>query len=81
METYNLKTENGNVAISSLSDELLKSLQRKMTYGFLPFKEEFNGAEYGFVVKCDNQEILCLKQQTIDCDQETAYKLITLHNY
>ena len=81
MKIFNLKTENGDIAITSLSEKLLKILQTKMTYGFMPFKKDFNGAKYGFVVKCDGKEIPCIKQQPIDYNQETALKLISLHNY
>lgn len=74
-----LNTEYGEIQVLDITDELFKTLQERLTYGFVRFKESFNGSDYGFVVRCGVEEIPCLKQQPVDMDKETAMRVLNLH--
>ncbi|MBR1433718.1 MAG: hypothetical protein IJ584_01250 [Bacteroidales bacterium] len=74
-----IHTEYGDVEIKDLSHDMLKELQKRLPYGFWPFNEEFQGARYGFVVRCGADEIPLLKQQPVECDKERAMLLINVH--
>lgn len=77
--SYKLNTASGIITITDLSEELLKEIQSYMTYGFMPFGQVVNGAKYGYVVKCGDDEIPCLKQQPADFPKDTAIKLLNIH--
>ncbi len=72
--SYEINTASGIIAITDLSDDLLKIIQSYMTYGFMPLGQDVNGAKYGYVVKCGDDEIPCLKQQPADYPKDTAIK-------
>ena len=74
-----IHTEFGDVEIKGLSPDMLKELQQRLPYGFWSFDEEFQGARYGFVVRCGADEIPLLKQQPVECDKERAMMLINIH--
>lgn len=77
MKTIN--TAYGDVEIKDLTPDMLSELQERLPYGFYPFNQEFNGARYGFVVRCGAEEIPLLKQQPVECPQDWAYKMIEVH--
>ena len=77
--SYELNTASGVIKIADLSDDMLKGIQSYMTYGFMPLGQEVNGAKYGYVVKCGEDEIPCLKQQPADYPKETAIKILNIH--
>lgn len=74
-----IHTEHGDVEIKDLTPDILLELQKRLPYGFFPFNQEYNGARYGFVVKCDTDEIPLLKQQPVECSQDWAYRMIEIH--
>lgn len=80
MEARTLKTKFGDIQIIDLNDSLLHKLQSRLTYGFYSFGEDYNGARYGFVVRCGDKEIPCLKQQPVDGSKEFAYRLFSIHS-
>ena len=45
----------------------------------MPLGQDVNGAKYGYVVKCGDDEIPCLKQQPADYPKDTAIKVLNIH--
>ena len=80
METQTLNTKYGAIRIIGPDESLLKELQKRLTYGFFPLGQEFNDFHYGFVVRCGDEEIPCLKQQPADASQEIAHRLFSIHS-
>lgn len=74
-----IRTTKGEIELVAPSKELLQALQKQMKFGICPFQEEFQGAKYGFVVQCDDEEILCLKQQPVEAPQDIAAKMLYFH--
>lgn len=74
-----IHTAKGEIELVAPSKELLQTLQKQMTYGVCPLKEVFQGAKYGLVVKCDDKELLCLKQQPAEVPQDIAAKMLYIH--
>ena len=79
MATQLIQTKHGDILLKDLSDELLRVLQNRLTYGFYPYEKDFNGYRYGFVVNCGTEEIYCIKQQPVEMPKDTAYSLVSLH--
>lgn len=75
-----IKTPRGLIEISKVSEEKLKRIQSLLTYGVLPLSETFRGANYGIVMKCGEQEVLCLKQQPKEMEKSRAYNLLGSHS-
>lgn len=75
-----LHTQSGLIEISEANESLLKEIQSLLPYGFYPFAKPINGCQFGFVVKCESKELLCIKQQPIEVDEKTAFNLINLHH-
>ena len=80
MDIKTINTQYGSISVSDLDKSLLKELQARLTYGFYPFGKEFQGSRYGFVVRCGEKEIPCLKQQTVDTSKDMAEQLFTIHS-
>ena len=80
MEIRTLNTRYGDIRISEPDESLLKEMQTRLKYGFFPLGQEFRGARYGFVVRCGDEEIPCLKQQPADAPQEMANRLFSIHS-
>ena len=74
-----VNTKMGQIEILEPTDSLLKEIQSILPFGFLPFKESFNGYKFGFVIKCDSDEMRCLKQQPVEVEEKVAHKLILFH--
>lgn len=74
-----VNTKMGQIELIEPSDTILKEIQSILPFGFFPFNESLNGYKYGFVIKCDSDELKCLKQQPIEVEENVAYKLIQIH--
>lgn len=74
-----VNTKMGQIEILEPTDPLLKEIQSILPFGFLPFNESFNGYRFGFVIKCDSDEMKCLKQQPAEVEEKVAHKLILIH--
>ncbi len=61
-----IQTTKGSIDIQIPDTATLKRLQNLLTYGIMPFKQTFNGADFGIVMQCGEQEVYCLKQQPLD---------------
>lgn len=74
-----VNTKMGQIEILEPTDSLLKEIQSILPFGFFPFNESFNGYKFGFVIKCDSDEMRCLKQQPVEVEEKVAHKLILFH--
>lgn len=75
-----MDTQFGQIEILPPEASMIKEIQRILPYGFYPFNQEINGYNFGFVIKCDSEEMKCLKQQPVEVSEEIAHKLILLHH-
>ncbi len=75
-----VNTKAGPIEILDPSESFLKEIQSILPFGCFPLEKAFNGYRFGFVVKCDSDELKCLKQQPIEVDEKIANKLIHLHH-
>ena len=64
-----VNTKMGQIEILEPTDSLLKEIQSILPFGFFPFNESFNGCKFGFVIKCDSDELWCLKQQPVEVEE------------
>jgi hypothetical protein len=74
-----VNTKMGQIKILEPSKSVLKEIQSILPFGFFPFKESLNGYKFGFVIKCDSEELKCIKQQPVEVEEKVAQKLILLH--
>ena len=75
-----VNTKSGQIEIIEPTHSILKEIQSILPFGFYPFEVPFNGYRFGFVVKCDSNELKCLKQQPVEVEEKVAHKLILLHH-
>ena len=75
-----MDTQFGQIEIISPEASLIKEIQGILPYGFYPFNQEFKGYKYGFVIKCDSDEMKCIKQQPVEASEEVAHRLILIHH-
>ena len=80
MDIKTLNTQYGSINIYDPDKSLLKELQERLTYGFYPLGQEFQGCRYGFVVRCGDNEIPCIKLQPADMSKDMAEHLFTIHS-
>lgn len=76
-----INTPNGPIEIITTTPEILSTLQSLTPFGIDHLKEPFNGAHYGFVMAKGGQEVMCLKQQSVERSREEAETLFQLHHY
>lgn len=70
-----IQTTKGSLEIRKTDTTTLKKLQNILTFGVLPLEETFNGADFGFVMQCGEQEVFCLKLQPLEMEREQAEQL------
>lgn len=75
-----MNTKFGQIEIISPDDLFLKEIQGVLPYGFYPLNQEINGYKYGFVVKCESDEMKCIKQQPVEYSEDVAHKLLLIHH-
>lgn len=75
-----ISTKMGQIEILEPSESFLKEIQSILPFGFFPFKESFNGYKFGFVIKCDSDELKCLKLQPVEVEEKVAHQLIHFHH-
>jgi hypothetical protein len=63
-----VNTKMGQIKILEPSKSVLKEIQSILPFGFFPFKESLNGYKFGFVIKCDSEELKCIKQQPVEVE-------------
>ena len=76
-----IQTRKGSIDIQKPNTATLKRLQNLLTYGLMPLKETFNGADFGIVMQCGEQEVYCLKQQPLEVERKQAEQLFQLQHF
>lgn len=76
-----IQTTKGSINIQRPDATTLKQLQKLLTFGILPFKQTFHGADFGVVMQCGEQELYCLKQQPIEREKEQAHQIFQLQHF
>ena len=74
-----VNTKSGQIEIIEPTHSIIKEIQSILPFGFYPFEETFNGYKFGFVVKCDSEELKCIKQQPVEVEEKVAHRLIHFH--
>ena len=77
----NIETPKGSVQILEPSVEMQRSIRDLMPFGAIQFSEPQNGARYGLVMQCEEQEVLCIKQQPVELDQQGAEKWMQIQHW
>lgn len=75
-----IKTKRGDIAIQKPDTNTLERLQNLLTFGVLPLKQTFNGADFGIVMQSGEKEVYCLKQQPLEVEQAQAHQLFQLQH-
>ncbi|TZF83912.1 hypothetical protein FW774_10670 [Pedobacter sp. BS3] len=81
IKNMEIQTKKGSIDIHKPDTATLKQLQNILTYGVMPFKQTFNGADFGVVMQCGEQEVYCLKQQPLEVERKQAEQLFQLQHF
>ena len=76
-----IQTTKGSVEIQKPDTTTFKRLRNLLTYGVMQFEQTFNGADFGFVMQCGEQEVYCLKQQPLEVERKQAEQLFQLQHF
>jgi len=77
----NIETPNGSIQILEPSVEMLRSIRDLLPFGAIQFSEPQNGARYGLVMQCDEEEVFCIKQQPVELDREGAEEWMQIQHW
>lgn len=76
-----VQTPKGPVEILQPGVEMLRRIRDLMPFGACQFSQPQNGARYGLVMQCDEQEVFCIKQQPIELDRQGAEKWMQIQHW
>jgi len=76
-----IKTTKGAIEISTIPPALLKGLQALLPYGIMPFEQPLQGANYGFVMQCDDKEVHCIKLQPMELEPQQAQEQFLMQHH
>lgn len=66
-------TPQGEVKLLPPPVEVLHAIRSLLPFGAFRFETPQNGAEYGIVMQCGDQEVYGIKQQPVPCDKEQGF--------
>jgi len=75
-----IETSRGLISIIEPSSELINELKQLLKFGLYDFGESNPSAKYGFVMQCEQEEVICLKQQTVDVDSAKVNDLFQMQH-
>jgi hypothetical protein len=67
-----VQTPQGEVTLLEPPVEILRAIRSYFPYGAFRFPEAHNGADFGLVMQCGEDEVLGVKQQPTDCDEKQS---------
>lgn len=68
----NIKTPQGSVTLLEPTVELLRAIRSFLPFGALRLTEPERGARFGLVMQCGETELLAVKRQPVDCDEQQS---------
>ncbi len=77
----NIETPKGTVQILEPGLGQLRSIRDLMPFGAIQFTEPQNGARFGLVMQCDQQEVFCIKQQAVELDRQGAEQWMQIQHW
>lgn len=77
----NIETPKGSVEILEPGLGLLRSIRDLLPFGALQFTEPQNGARYGLVMQCGEEEVFCIKQQAVELDRQGAEQWMQIQHW
>lgn len=70
-----IETRTGTITIKKPDQAMIKRLQDLFILGVLQFDQTIDGADFGIVMQYDDEEVYCLKQQSVEMAEEHAQNL------
>lgn len=76
-----IETPQGPIGIHQPGVEMLRHLRDLMPFGACQFTAPHEGARYGLVMQCEEEEVFCIKQQPVEMDREGAEKWMQVQHW
>ena len=67
-----VNTPQGEVRLLPPPVELLRAIRAFMPFGAVRYVPPQQGADFGLIMQCGEQELFAVKQQPMDCDKEQS---------
>jgi hypothetical protein len=67
-----IDTPKGTVTLLKPNLELLRAIRSLLPFGALRFAKPERGATFGLVMQCGETELLAVKRQPVECDEEQS---------
>jgi hypothetical protein len=78
---HTIQTNKGSVELFEPNKEIIRRLNELMPYGVSRLNQVVGGANYGIIMKCGEQEVVCLKQQPLEIERKDAERQFQLHHF
>jgi len=78
---HTIQTNKGSVEVIEPNDKMIRQLNELMPFGLSCLKSVINGASYGIVMKYEEQEVFCIKQQPLEIERKDAELRCQIHNF
>jgi len=77
-----IPTARGAIKIERPSPGFLRNLRCLLPYGACQLAPEKAGEnKFGIVMQCDDKEVLCIKQEPLECDREAATRWMEIQHW
>lgn len=76
-----IQTPKGDVEILEPTVALLRRLRAVLPFGICQIPPTPEGARFGFIMQCEEQEVFCLKQQPVERENEAALELFEFQQW
>ncbi len=76
-----ITTPMGAVQILEPNEAMRRNLRDLMPFGAIQFGQPHNGARYGLVMQCDQQEVFCIKQQPVELERHDAEEWMQIQHW
>lgn len=75
-----INTPQGEVKLLQPPAELLHAIRSFLPFGAFRYEIPMDGADYGIVMKCGDQEVHAVKQQPVPCDEQQGLVSFQAHS-
>lgn len=75
-----VSTSQGEVKLLEPPIELLSTIRTFLPFGLIGYDPPQNGANFGIVMQCGDQEVYAVKQQPVPCDEQQGFASFQAHS-
>jgi hypothetical protein len=75
-----IETSRGLISVIEPSSELISELKQLLKFGLYDFGKSNPSTKYGFVMQCEHEEVICLKQQPVEVESSRMNEMFQIQH-